>query len=160
MDCHALFQGIFTIQESNPCLLHLLHWQAGSLPRAPSEKLQMKLFPSPGDLPNPGIEPMSLTSLALADGFFPTSPIWEDPIRLKAKTKIIDIIHLCVDIGSDELMIEHLPGRRRVNIACPQRWGRICTTICDTLHIHFISVLLLLKWDFTLFRIHAVSEDV
>ena len=28
-------------------------------------------FPSPGDLPNPGIEPMSL---ALADGFFTTEP--------------------------------------------------------------------------------------
>ena len=28
--CHALFQGIFPTQESNPCLLHLLQWQAGS----------------------------------------------------------------------------------------------------------------------------------
>ena len=31
------------------------------------------LFPSPGNLPNPGIEPGSLTSPALADGFFTTS---------------------------------------------------------------------------------------
>ena len=31
----------------------------------------------PGDLPNPGIEPASLTSPALADGFFPTSVTWE-----------------------------------------------------------------------------------
>ena len=30
------------------------------------------LFPSPGDLPNPGIEPMSLTSPALAGEFFTT----------------------------------------------------------------------------------------
>ena len=59
VSCHALLQEIFPTQESNPRLLHLLHWQAGSLPRAPSEKLQMKLFPSPGDLPNPGIEPTS-----------------------------------------------------------------------------------------------------
>ena len=29
------------------------------------------------DLPNPGIEPASLTSLALAGGFFPTSATWE-----------------------------------------------------------------------------------
>ena len=29
-------------------------------------------FPSPGDLPNPGTEPVSLTSPALADGFFTT----------------------------------------------------------------------------------------
>ena len=32
MGCHALLQGIFLIQGSNPCLLHLLNWQAGSLP--------------------------------------------------------------------------------------------------------------------------------
>ena len=36
------------------------------------------LFPSPGNLPNPGIEPGSLTSPALADGFFTTSTTWED----------------------------------------------------------------------------------
>ena len=34
-------------------------------------------FPPPGDLPNPGIEPMSLTSPALAGGFFTTSATWE-----------------------------------------------------------------------------------
>ena len=31
-------------------------------------------FPPPGDLPDPGVEPTSLTSHALADGFFTTSP--------------------------------------------------------------------------------------
>ena len=31
-------------------------------------------FPSPGDLPNPGIEPGSPESLALAGRFFPTEP--------------------------------------------------------------------------------------
>ena len=33
--------------------------------------------PSPGDLPDPGIEPASLTSPALVGGFFTTSIIWE-----------------------------------------------------------------------------------
>ena len=33
-------------------------------------------FPSPGDLPDPGIEPMSLMSPALADRFFITSSAW------------------------------------------------------------------------------------
>ena len=33
--CHALLQGIFPTQGSNPCLLCLLHWQAGSLPLIP-----------------------------------------------------------------------------------------------------------------------------
>ena len=30
--CHALLQGIFLNQDSNPHLLHLLPWQVGSLP--------------------------------------------------------------------------------------------------------------------------------
>ena len=32
--CHALLQGIFLTQGSNPCLLCLLHWQVGSLTSA------------------------------------------------------------------------------------------------------------------------------
>ena len=34
--CHFLLQGIFLIQGSN---LHLLHWQAGSLPSKPLENI-------------------------------------------------------------------------------------------------------------------------
>ena len=34
-------------------------------------------FPSPGDLPDPGIEPLSLMSPALAGRFFTTSTAWE-----------------------------------------------------------------------------------
>ena len=36
--CHALLQGIFPTQGSNPHLLYLLHWQAGFLPLAPPGK--------------------------------------------------------------------------------------------------------------------------
>ena len=36
--CHALLQGIFPTQGSNPCLLPLQHWQAGSLPLEPPGK--------------------------------------------------------------------------------------------------------------------------
>ena len=41
--CHALLQGIFSTQRSNLCLLHLLHWQAGSLPEALSQQQCLKL---------------------------------------------------------------------------------------------------------------------
>ena len=34
-------------------------------------------FPTPGDLPNPGIEPACLASSASAGGFFTTSATWE-----------------------------------------------------------------------------------
>ena len=33
--------------------------------------------PPPGDLPDPGINPVSLMSLALAGGFFTTNTTWE-----------------------------------------------------------------------------------
>ena len=36
--CHALLQGIFQTQGSNPRLLWLLHWQLRSLPRVPLGK--------------------------------------------------------------------------------------------------------------------------
>ena len=38
-------------------------------------------YPPPGDLPNPGIEPMSLTSGALAGRFFTTSTTREAPVQ-------------------------------------------------------------------------------
>ena len=37
-------------------------------------------FAAPGDLPNPGIEPTSLISPALAGRFFTTSVPWEAPV--------------------------------------------------------------------------------
>ena len=37
------------------------------------------LFPRPGDLPDPEIEPTSPVSPVLAGGFFTTSAIWEVP---------------------------------------------------------------------------------
>ena len=45
---------------------------------------------SPGDLPNPGIESVSLTSPALADGFFTSSATWKvfSEMILEAQTKI------------------------------------------------------------------------
>ena len=36
--CHALLQRIFPTKGSNPCLLHLLHWQVDSLLLAPPGK--------------------------------------------------------------------------------------------------------------------------
>ena len=51
-------------------------------------------FPSPGDLPGPGIEPESLASPALASGFFATSATWNinnlryvDDITLMAESE-------------------------------------------------------------------------
>ena len=44
-------------------------------------------FPSPGDFPDPGIKPTSLTPPALAGGFFTTSATWET--RLQVTTVLL-----------------------------------------------------------------------
>ena len=46
-------------------------------------------MPSPGDLPDPGIEPVSVTSSALAGGFFTTSTAWE-------AQRIVGVQQICV----------------------------------------------------------------
>ena len=40
--CRALLQGIFRTQDSKLSPLHLLHWQVGSLPRAPPGKSKQR----------------------------------------------------------------------------------------------------------------------
>ena len=56
--CHALLQGIFLTQGSNPCFFCLLHWQAGALPlglpgkpysSTPSYKIGIIIFLHFGD---------------------------------------------------------------------------------------------------------------
>ena len=44
MGCHALLQGIFPTQGSNPRLLSLLHWQVCSLPLLPPGKPYIYIF--------------------------------------------------------------------------------------------------------------------
>ena len=53
MDGRALLQGIHPTQGSNPRLLRLLHWQAGSLPLAPPGNPQVDIVqehPDNGDV--------------------------------------------------------------------------------------------------------------
>ena len=44
-------------------------------------------FPSPGDLPDPGIQPTSLASPALVDGFFTTEPPAHKPTHILQEYK-------------------------------------------------------------------------
>ena len=62
-----LFASPWTVAHQAPLSLGFPRQEYGSgLP-----------FPSPGDLPNPGIEPVSLAFPALAGGFFTVSVSWE-----------------------------------------------------------------------------------
>ena len=48
-------------------------------------------YPPPGDLPDPGIEPVSLTSLSLTGEFFTTSATWETTV-FKVKVLMLGLL--------------------------------------------------------------------
>ena len=48
--------------------------------------------PPPGGLPDPGIEPESLMSPALAGGFFTTSATWEAPRVLESESESPSVV--------------------------------------------------------------------
>ena len=54
--------------------LHATPWTPGSSVHSRQEYWSALPFPSPGDLPNPGIELASPTSAALAEGSLPLAP--------------------------------------------------------------------------------------
>ena len=60
-------------------------------------------FPTPRDLPNPGIEPSSLVSPALAGGFFTTNVTWEASVRCRQTSLLLVSQHKNVflkDLGA------------------------------------------------------------
>ena len=69
------------------------------------------LFPSPGNLPDPGIEPVSLISPALADQFFTTSTIWEACLRVSVQFSSVtqSCLTLCdpMDRSTSGLPVHH-----------------------------------------------------
>ena len=54
------------------------------------------LCPLPGDLPDPGIKPVSLMSPALAGGFFTTSATWEAPFSHFSSVQLLNSVRLFV----------------------------------------------------------------
>ena len=51
------------------------------------------LFPTPGDLPKPGIKPASLVSPALAGGFFTASTTWETQLINRNPLSLLRLSH-------------------------------------------------------------------
>ena len=87
--CHGLLQDIFPTQGSNPSLLCLLHWQAGSLPLAP-----------PGKSMNP-----PLASLNESQDTIPNSPPEPKLVGPECKSDRCLQAHLCRSLVSGPRMI-------------------------------------------------------
>ena len=66
ISCVQLFETLWTVARQAP-----LPWDS------PGKNTRVGCHgPAPGDLPDSGIKPASLTSPALTGGFFPTSATW------------------------------------------------------------------------------------
>ena len=74
LSCAKSVQSCLTLCDPVDCIAHQA---ALSMGFSRQEYWSGLPFPSPGDLPHPGIEPESLGSPALADRFFTTSSTWE-----------------------------------------------------------------------------------
>ena len=58
--------------------LYLIFYLKTKREESSSTEQNIKIFPSPGDLPNPGAKSTPLMSSALAGGFFTTIVTWEE----------------------------------------------------------------------------------
>ena len=84
--CHLSIDYYVFIAQS---LIHVLFFAASQtvarqapLWNFPDKSTGVGLFPTPGNLPDPGIEPMSPESPALTGVFFTTSTTWETLITM------------------------------------------------------------------------------
>ena len=69
--------------------------------------------PPPGDLPNPGTEPASLTPPALAGRFFTFSDTWENPLIPTSFTKPVltdNLLYVDIHLGTEPWEHEKGPG--------------------------------------------------
>ena len=88
------------------CVLMFSHVQLIAIPRTLFHQAPLSMgfskheywsglpFPPPEDLPDPGIEPASLMSPALAGGFFTTSATWEVSPPKRCPTVNPDVIKM------------------------------------------------------------------
>ena len=100
-------------------------------------------FPSPGDLPNPGIEPTSLISPTLARGSFTTRITWEVPLCEGPLSTPLGLVqwkrpHLEwrkePQGSSPFLPVRRVPaalGQESQASSCVEEWNSACLTSCS-----------------------------
>ena len=80
-------------------------------------------FPSPGDLPDLGIEPASLKSPVLAEGFFTTSATWEalSCALMASKPHLLHChLHLCCCCSVNKSCLTLPPYKlQHARLLCP-----------------------------------------
>ena len=111
---HHLLQVCVCVKSLQSCLALQTVTQHGPMSMgldSPGENTGMGLpFPSPGNLPDPGIKPVSITSPALAGKFFTTSTTWEAICSIAATHIWGDVwnLELCLQMPQENIFQRHL----------------------------------------------------
>ena len=102
--------------------------------------------PPPGDLLHPGIEPTSLTSPALTDGFFTTSITWE--ARVLGKVLYLYWLGVC-----SKSLFAQIIQISSVAQSCPTLCDPMnCSTPGLPVHHHLL--------EFTQTHVHRISDAI
>ena len=120
--------------------------------------------PPPGDLPNPGMEPTSLVSPALAGGFFTTAPPQKPTVTILS-VKPMTLVSVTLKPNTNDLF--HSPLSES-SVACATLWNKSFTIIlsCHALVIRKIlapwvmQILWMLTWYSTLYNIKITFVNI
>ena len=105
---HACVQSLFSHVWIFVTLWTVLHQAPLSMGFSRQESWSRLPCPPPGDLPDPGIEHVSLTSPALAGRFFTTNATWEPHLSLQGSLiNITDLLLNSICFNSD--LLSHVP---------------------------------------------------
>ena len=90
--CLASLQAVCVLSRFSPVWFFVILWTVArqaplSMGFSRQEYWSGLPCPPPGDLPDPGIEPISLMSPALVGRFFTTSTTWKSPVQVTYKLK-------------------------------------------------------------------------
>ena len=113
LNCVQLFVTLWTVSCQAP--------QSVGFPR--QEYWNGLPFPSPGDLPDPGIKLESLTSPVLVGGFFTTSATWEAPVNY------ISSVQFSCSVMSNSLQPH---GLQHARLPCPSPTPKVCSNSCQS----------------------------
>ena len=120
MGCHFLLQGIFPSRGSNPGLLHLLHWQADSLPLCPWDQ-----FSSVQSLSRvrPSATPWTAASRASLSSTNSRSSLKLMPIESVMPSNHLVLCHPLLLLFSIFPSIRVFSNESALSIRCPKYWS-------------------------------------
>ena len=101
-------------------------------------------YPSPADLPNPGMEPTFLAAPVLVSGFLTTCTTWE-ALNLVKYIELKSVLHTpvhspSVSVSPEQAFHPNLPGHLPCQCPCPSSFWHTQThpaSLSESIHLNF-----------------------